>query len=591
MSAVVDAALPATTGGDFLLREPGERLIFTPERFSELHREMYEATVAFGEAELLPEDEAIETGDTEVSHRLLVKSCEAGLASVEVPEEFGGLDLDKVTALLVTEGLSCQASFATTFGAHASIGMLPIVYFGSEAIKQRYLPGLCAGEITSCYALTEPGSGSDALAARTTAVLDADGSHYVLNGTKQFITNAAIADICVVFAKVDGSKFSGFVVDLKAEGVIIGAPEHKMGIRGSNTCAITLDNVRVPADHLLGEIGKGHKIAFNILNLGRMKLAAGSLGGAKSSLAMAVEYALERKQFGTEIASFGAIRQKFAAVATSIFAAESIIYRAGGCVDEALEGLHDASPLVQFKAIEEFATEAAMCKVVGSEALGHATDEAVQVHGGYGFTEEYKAERAYRDARINRIYEGTNEINRMLVPGTLLKRAFQGRLDLMGAAGEITRDIEDASYEPPAFVGCLAHERTLLHLMKRRTLYTLNATFMKLQRELTKRQDLLMPLADMIIALYNSDSAVARALQTPEDTSLSLMARIVVRQSWDQVDQLARRVVWNVSGSRGKAVHLENLSRWSVTPEADLLGLEQELGALVVEHKGYPVAF
>jgi len=563
-------------------------LIFTPERFSDLHREMYEATVGFAEAELLPEDAAIETGDTDVSHRLLVKACEAGLAAVEVPEVYGGLALDKVTALLVTEGLSAQASFATTFGAHASIGMLPILYFGSEAIKERYLERLCAGEITSCYALTEPGSGSDALAARTSAVLDDEGTHYVLNGTKQFITNAAIADIAVVFAKVDGEKFSGFVVDLKASGIIIGSPEHKMGIRGSNTCSITLVDVRVPVDHLLGEVGKGHKIAFNILNLGRMKLAAGSLGGAKHALSMAVEYALQREQFGKAIASFGAMRAKFASVATSIYAAESIIYRVGGCVDQALEGLEDASPLVQFKAIEEFATEAAICKVVGSECLGYATDEAVQVHGGYGFTEEYKAERAYRDARINRIYEGTNEINRMLVPGTLLKRALKGRLNLMAAAADITADLGNADYCPPEYPGPMGHERTLLHLMKRRTLYTLNATFMKLQQELTDRQDVLMPLADMIIALYTSDSAVARAMQSPGNTSIRTMTQIVVREAWDQVDQLARRILWSVAGSRGRPVHLENLDRWQIVPQADLLGLEQALGAVVVDSGGYP---
>ncbi len=589
MSASIETSdLPARIGGDFLLTSPGDLTIFTPEAFTELHREMYEATVAFSEAEVVPRDAEIESGDLDVTREILTASCEAGLAGIEVPEDFGGMDLDKVTALLVTEGLALQASFATTFGAHASIGMLPILYFGTEELKKDLLPKLCAGEITSCYALTEAGAGSDALSGRSVAMLSEDGSHYVLNGTKQFITNAGFADIAVVFAKVDNKLFSGFVVDLKAKGVSIGAPEHKMGIRGSNTASMVFEDVVVPATHLLGEVGKGHKIAFNILNLGRMKLAAGSLGGAKLSLRMAVQYASERKQFGVTIDTFGAIRAKFAKMAVSIYAGESGLYRTAGSMDRALHELHDASPLEQFKAIEEFATEAAMSKVLGSECLGLVTDENVQIHGGYGYTAEYAAERAYRDARINRIYEGTNEINRMLVPGTLLKRAMRGKLDLMGVAAHINADLANADYAPPAFEGDLGNERTLVHLMKRRSLYALNATVMKLQQELNNRQDLLIPLADAIMAVFVSDSAVARALQTPDNEDLQVMAKIVVRSSWDTVDNLVRQVLWNIAGSKGKVVHMKNLSKWTTVPEADLLGLEQQLGATIIEKGGYP---
>jgi alkylation response protein AidB-like acyl-CoA dehydrogenase len=581
--------LPARTGGDFLLHGPTAFTVFTPEHFQDLHREMYDATVGFCEAELIPRDAEIETGDPTVSKDVLIKACEAGLASIEVPENLGGLELDKVTALLVTEGLAAQASFATTFGAHASIGMLPILYFGSEDLKADLLPKLCSGELTSCYALTEPGSGSDALAARTVATLNPAGTHYSLTGTKQFITNAGFADIAVVFAKVDGSKFSGFVVDLSVPGVTIGPPEHKMGIRGSNTCSIILDDAKVPVTHVLGEIGQGHKIAFNILNLGRMKLASGSLGGAKIALKLGVDYALERKQFGKAIATFGALKTKFSKMATSIYATETAVYRTAGSMDRKLLDLKGAPALEQFKAIEEFATEAAMCKVLGSECLGLAVDETVQVHGGYGFTEEYKAERGYRDARINRIYEGTNEINRMLVPGTLLKRAMKGQLDLMGQAALITADLENADYAPPTFDGHLAHEQTLVHLMKRRLLYTLNATLMKVQQDLKNRQELLMPLADITIAAFTSDGAVARAVQSDDDGTLAIMAQIVVREAWDEIDTLCRRVLWNISGSKGKAIHLQNLAKWAIVPEADLFALEQELGQLVVDAAGYPV--
>ncbi|MBW2523410.1 MAG: acyl-CoA dehydrogenase family protein, partial [Deltaproteobacteria bacterium] len=570
--------LDLRSGGGFLLCDPTEAPIFVPEGFSEMQRDFYDACTAFMNGEIIPRNAEIERGDAELNRELLRKTCELGLCSVEVPEEHGGLGLGKITAFLVAEGLSGHGSYATTFGAHSSIGTLPIVYFGNEETKRELLPKLCSGEVLSCYALTETGSGSDALAAKCKAVLNAEGTHYLLSGSKQFISNGACSDIAVVFAKVDGSQFTGFVVDLKAPGVEIGPDEHKMGIRGSNTNALHFDQTPVPVERVLGEIGKGHRIAFNILNLGRMKLATAALGGCKRLLALCLGYAGERHQFGRPIRDFGAMRQKFSRMGVATFATESACYRTAGDMDRRLLELAGVPEVEKFAAIEEFAAEAAICKVMGSEAAGMAADEAVQIHGGYGYTEEYPVEQAYRDTRINRIYEGTNEINRMLIPGTLLKRALKGRLDLMSVAPAITAELADEAYEPPHFDGEFGHERSLLHLMKRRTLYTMNNAAMKLQTELQERQEVLMALADMIIALYAADSCLARAMQldASRDTHPGAWfpTKIYVREAWDVIDTNARRVLFHIAGSKGKVVHRNNLAVWDLLPEADVLGLE-----------------
>ena len=586
--------LTKRVGGSFLLEAAGEGQIFIPEGQSETQREFREATIAFIEGDVLSRNDEVESGAPEVQRELLKKCCELGFAGVEVAEEHGGLGLDFLTAMIIAEEMASQPSFSVSFGAHSSIGMLPVVYFGSEETKAAWLPDMVSGDLISCYALTEPNSGSDALAARAKAVLNDAGTHYLLTGTKQFISNGGFADVGVVFAQVDGTKFTGFLVDLRAEGHEPGPPEHKMGIRGSVTTTLNFDNTPVPVENVLGEIGAGHRIAFNILNIGRMKLAAASIGGSRIALDTTVAYAKERQQFGTPLADFPAIRTKLARIAAVTYAGEAMVYRTAGDMERALHEYGDEGTPA-WKGIEEFAAEAAMCKVYCSETTMLATDEGVQIHGGYGYINEYPIERAYRDARINRIFEGTNEINRMLVPGTLLKRALQGRLDLMSAAGPIQSDIDNANYSAPIFEGLLAEERTLLHLMQRRVLYTTNAVAMKLQAELEKRQEVLMPIADMMIQFYAADSAVRRALQTDGKNDgaghfAHLCAQVITHEAWEMIDQWSRQVLWHISGSKGRTIHAANLNKWSIERQGDLLGLHQELGALLVDMERYPRA-
>src|SRR5258706_8767942 len=429
-------AIPKTKilGGSFLLEERQTADVFTPEDFSEQHQMIGQTAEEFAVNEILPQAEKIEHKDYAISRDLLKKAGDLGLSGVEIPEAYGGLEMDKVTAAIIADHIAKYAGFAPAWGSPSGIGLFPIVYFGTEEQKKKYLPKLAAGEIVGAYALSESSSGSDALNCRTRAVLSPDGKHYILNGEKMWITNAGFADLFTVFAKIDGEKFSAFLIERNSPGFSVGAEEHKMGIRGSSTCPLILNDCKVPVENLLGEIGKGHIIAFNILNVGRFKLGAMCVGGARVSVENAVSYAKQRKAFGKVIADFGLVREKIANMATLIYVGESLVFRTVGMMDTAL-GLVDKSAAdsakLTPKAIEAYAVECSIIKVSASEMVDYIVDETVQIYGGYGLVQEYPAERAYREARVNRTFEGTNEINRLIITGFLLKWAVSGQLPLM----------------------------------------------------------------------------------------------------------------------------------------------------------------
>jgi alkylation response protein AidB-like acyl-CoA dehydrogenase len=513
--------LPA--GGSFLLQEVGSLRIETPELFTEDQRLYLKTATQFSREQVLPQSDRIEAKDNALLRDLLRRAGELGLLMVDIPEEYGGLGLDKTTSLLIAEAMSMQGSWSVTFGAHVGIGTLPIVWFGNEAQKAKYLPKLAVGEWVAAYALTEQGSGSDALGAKTKAVLSPDGKHYVLNGSKLYITNAAFADVFVVFAKVDGDKFTGFIVEKGTPGFTVGPEEHKMGIRGSSTCPLYFEDAPVPVENVLGEIGRGHKIAFNILNYGRLKLGAGVCGGMKLQLENALQFAQERKQFGTPISKFPLTREKFARMSTLVYALESMTYRTAGLVDARLSGRdrsakdYDAHVIAS---IEEYAIESSIMKVFGSEALGHLVDDAVQIHGGAGYIEEYPVERSYRDARINRIFEGTNEINRMLITGLLLKRAVKGDLPLFAVAQSVEEELTQGAVPRARREDALAAEERTAECLKRMALYGLKVAAETFGTELEHHQEVLAGLADVVMDAFALDSMVTRTRQSAANGTL-----------------------------------------------------------------------
>src|SRR2546426_7654179 len=545
------------SGGSFLLEERRPDEIVTPEDSKEQHQPIGQTAEKSATKEIVQNIEKMDHKDFSVTSELLKKAGELGLSGVEIPEGYGGLEMDKVTAAVIADHIAKYAGFATTWGGHTGIGTLPIVYFGTEEQKKKYLPRLAAGEIVGAYALSEASSGSDALNCRARAELSSDEKHYILNGEKMWITNAGFAYLFTVFAKVDGEKFTAFLVEKTFAGFSVGAEEHKMGIRGSSTCPIILNDCKVPVENVLGEIDKGHVIAFNILNVGRFKLGAMCVGGARVALENAIAYAKQRKAFGKVIADFGLVREKIANMAIGVYTGESLVYRTVGMMDDALSEVDKSGANAMQetrKAIEEYAVECSIIKVWGSEMIDYVVDETVQIYGGYGFVEEYPAERAYRDARINRIFEGTQRINRLIITGFLLKRAMSGQLPLMPAIKKLMDEVLAGPSLGEEMESRLVEERKLVTQAKKLGLFAAGAATQKYMQAIQDQQEIMGAIADMVIESYAMESAGLRgekiaSRQGGSAAALPLaMTRGYFSQAKERVEAAAGKIIAAVAG-------------------------------------------
>jgi alkylation response protein AidB-like acyl-CoA dehydrogenase len=600
----MSAVRPATDaryvkGGSFLIENPSPADIFTPEDFNEEQRMIAKTTADFVNNEVLPRIHDLEnqtrTQNFDLTVSLLRKAAELGLLAGDIPAKYDGLELDKVCQMLVSEYISRTGGFSVSIGGHTGIGTWPITFFGTPEQKAKYLPKLGSGEMLAAYALSEPGSGSDALGARTKATLNAEGTHYVLNGTKMWITNAAFADIFIVFCKVDGEKFSAFIVHKDYPGVSTGKEEDKMGIHASSTRQLILENALVPKENLLGEIGRGHLIAFNCLNLGRYKLGGGVVGGAKAVLEHAAKYAQERKQFDKPIASFGAIKQKLGEMVARIYATESMSYRSAGLIEDILKGVDADDSESILKGIEEYAIECSIMKVYGSEMLGFVADEGVQIYGGYGYSEEYPVARAYRDARINRIFEGTNEINRLLIPGMLLKRAMKGELPLMAA----TQKIVDELMSPPSFDedddAPLAAERKAIANAKKIGLFIAGVAVQKYGAKLNDEQEVLMAASDIFMDVFAMESGYLRALKSVErvgeakSRDLIVATQVFINDAVGRIELAAKRILPTLSEGDNLRMQLAAVKRFSKYEPIDTVSLRRHLADRALEVNGYPI--
>jgi alkylation response protein AidB-like acyl-CoA dehydrogenase len=599
MATITTVPKSKILGGSFLLEERQTAEVFTPEDFSEQQQMIGQTTEEFAVNEILPQADKMEQKDFSISRALLKKAGDLGLAGVEIPEAYGGLEMDKVTAAIIADHIAKYAGFGTTWGAHSGIGLLPLVYFGTEEQKQKYLPRLASGDTVGAYCLSEATSGSDALNCRARAVLAEDGKHYILNGEKMWITNAGFADLYTIFAKIDGEKFTAFLVERNFPGISIGAEEHKMGIRGSSTCPVILNDCKVPVENLLGEIGKGHIIAFNILNIGRFKLGAMCVGGARVSIESAVAYAKQRKAFNKTIGDFGLVREKIANMATLIYVGESIVYRTVGMMDVLLSEIDASSPDAakeRRKAIEEYAVECSILKVWGSEMIDYVVDETMQIFAGYGFVEEYPAERAYRDARINRIFEGTNEINRLIITGFLLKRAMSGQLPLMPAIKKLMDEVLSGPLVGEELEGPLAEERKLVAQAKKLGLFIAGSATQKYMMAIQDQQEVMGAIADMTIEIYAMESAVLRAQKMVEqkgEAAAALpiaMTRVYLTQALEKVEAAAKKVIADVAEGDMLRTQLAIVRRLSKHEPFNTIALRQQIAQKTLEAGKYSLA-
>jgi len=591
---------PTTTplkGGEWLIKESNAFETYTPEDFNEEQLMVKDMCLQFLNSEVLPIVDRIDKMEQGLMPSLMVKAGEQGLLGTSVPEDLGGLGKDFITSTLVNEGLGGGYSFSVAIAAHTGIGTLPILYFGTEEQKKKYIPKLASGEWKGAYGLTEPNSGSDALGAKTTATLSADGKHYILNGQKCWITNGGFADVYTVFAKIDGDKFSAFIVERGMEGFTQGPEEHKMGIKGSSTVQLYFQDCKVPVENLLGDIGKGHIIAFNILNIGRLKLAAAAIGGSKMSLTDTINYANTREQFKTPIANFGAIKYKLAEMAIRIFVGESAIYRTSKWIDDkevelAAAGKSFAEALLG--GAEEYAVECAILKVHGSEVLDYVVDEGVQVHGGNGFSDEYAASRGYRDSRINRIYEGTNEINRLLTVDMILKRAMKGKLDLMGPAMAVSKELmsipEFGNDDETPF----AKERKTIANMKKSILMVAGAAVQKLMMKISDEQEILMNIADMAIETFEAESALLRIMkmvdkQGEAESQLQVdMMRCYLNDAVDKVNKAGKEAINSFAGGDEQRMMLLGLKRFTKTEPFNSKDARRRIADRLIAENKYP---
>lgn len=588
-------------GGSFLITEVTPDDCFFPEDFTDEQKQIAETTANFALNEIVPVSDQIEAKDFSVTKRLLKEAADLGLTAIDIPEEYGGLEMDKVTSAIVAENISKQASFSVSFSAHVGIGTLPLVWYGTDEQKRRYLPKIASGEIFSAYALSESTSGSDAVNARTRAVLSADGKSYTLNGEKMWISNAGFADLFTVFAKCsipDGpdagkEKLTAFLIDRDTPGFTQGKEEHKLGIRGSSTCPLILIDCVIPAGNLLGEVGKGHHIAFNILNVGRYKLGNAALGTGHTALNHGIRYAIDRKAFGKSISEFGLIQEKIANCAVGIFVGEAICYRTVGLIDRALAGVDKNDTKDIQRRIEDYAVECSIVKVWASEMLDMVVDEVLQIFAGYGYVEEYPAERAYRDARINRIFEGTNEINRLIITGWLMKSAMSGKLALMPAIKQLMDEVMSGPSEKMEREGPLAEEQNLLANAKKLTLFVAGAATQKYMQKISDEQEVMGAIADMIIEVYAMESAILRAEkiaagQGSGGSAIAVaMARVYADKAMSTIELAARKVVAAVAEGDALRTQLTILRRLSKHDTADTVALRRQIAQHVLKAGKY----
>lgn len=582
---------PVQKGGAWLFDAPAQENVFTPEMMTGEHRLVDQTALEFVTKEITPNHDQLETKDWDLARRLLRQAGDLGLLGTDVPETYGGVPLDKVTAAIIANRMGQGGSFGSVFGAQTGLVVMPIYTFGTAEQKERYLPTLVSGETVGAYCLSESGSGSDALGAKTRAVRQDDGS-YILNGEKMWITNGGFADLFVVFAKVDGEHFTAFIVERGFDGVTSGPEEHKMGLFGSSTTPVILQNVRVPAANLLGEIGKGHKVAFNVLNYGRFKLGASAVGSCKLALGESARYASERQQFGQPICNFGAIKHKLGEMVARTYAIESMVFRTAGLLDAMLSDHESTNDNAMLTALEEYAIESSIVKVTGSEYLNYVLDENVQIHGGNGFVKDYPAERHYRDSRVNRIFEGTNEINRLLIPGMLVRRGLQGHVPLVAAAKKLQDEILSPTQTPSPDSSPLGKQYAAVTMFKKVSLATLGLAMQSYGEKLTDQQEVLSFVSDILMDTYASESVVLRAQRAAATTAATAKlhedtASLFVNDAANRIDTAAKAAVAAMTEGDTLRTHLAALRRLLKVSPINTVTLRRGLADAAVQQAGY----